>query len=129
MERAIEIYAIINLAVIGLSHAIAPRAWLKFFTVLRASGEAGVFANAMLNLAFGSLIVAFHNVWSGIPLVLTLLGWANVLKALLYFAFPAYGLRKMQIPTEERVNIFVLPGVAFVAFAGLLAYHVITTSG
>ena len=35
MERAIEIYAIINLAVIGLSHAIAPRAWVQFFAVLR----------------------------------------------------------------------------------------------
>jgi hypothetical protein len=128
MERAIEIYAIVNLAVIGLSHAVAPRAWVQFFTTLRQCGEAGVFANAFLSLVFGSLIVAFHQVWSGIPLVLTLLGWAQVVKALVYFAFPSYGLRKMQIPTAERANIFVLPGVAFIALAGLLAYHVATTT-
>ena len=128
MERAIEIYAIINLAVIGLSHAIAPRAWVQFFAVLRERGEAGVFANAFLRLLFGSLVVGFHQVWSGIPLVLTLLGWAQVLKAVLYFAFPGYGLRKMEIPTEERANVFVAPGLAFIAVAGLLAYHVATTS-
>ena len=127
MERAVEIYAIVNMAIIGLSHALAPRAWLHFFTVLRQGGEAGVFATAFLNLIFGSIIVAFHNVWTGIPLVLTLLGWANVIKALLYFAFPAWGLRKIGIPTEERARIFVVPGLAFIALAGLLAYHVATT--
>jgi hypothetical protein len=127
VERAVEIYAIVNMAVIGLSHAVAPRAWLHFFTLLRQGGVAGVFATAFLNLVFGSIIVAFHNVWTGIPLVLTLLGWANVIKALLYFAFPNWGLRKIGIPTEERVNIFVLPGLAFIALAGLLAYHVATT--
>jgi hypothetical protein len=128
VERAIEIYAIINMTIIGLSHALAPRAWLRFFTVLRQGGEAGVFATAFLNLVFGSIIVSFHNVWTGIPLALTLFGWINVLKALLYFAFPAWGLRKIGIPNEERVNIFVLPGLAFVAFAAVLTYHVVTTS-
>lgn len=128
MERAVEIYAIVNLLIIGLSHAVAPRAWLHFFSVLRQSGEAGVFATAFLNLVFGSIIVAFHNVWTGIPLVLTLLGWANVIKALLYFAFPAWGLRKIGIPTEARAKIFVAPGLAFIAVAGLLAYHVATTA-
>ena len=94
MERAIQIYAIINLTVIGISHVVRPRVWVDFFVFLRERGEAGVFAVAVLNLIFGSIIVAFHNVWSGIPMMLTVLGWANVCKSLLYFTFPAFGLRK-----------------------------------
>ncbi len=65
MERAVEIYAIINFTVIGISHVLRPRAWVDFFELLRQRGEAGVFAVGLLNLVFGSIIVAFHNVWSG----------------------------------------------------------------
>ena len=128
MERAIQIYAIINFAVIGISHVLQPRAWVDFFVFLRERGEAGVFATAFLSLIFGSIIVAFHNVWSGIPLVLTLVGWAQVLKALIYFAFPAFGLRRLQIPTYERARVFVPAGVAFLVLAALLGYHVWSTS-
>ena len=99
LERAVQVYAIINLTVIGVSHVLRPRAWVDFFDVLRQRGEAGVLAVALLNLAFGSIIVAFHNVWSGIPLALTLVGWVNVAKALAYLTFPAFALRK---PVEVR---------------------------
>ena len=124
MERAVQIYALINFAVIGISHVLRPRAWVDFFVMLRERGEAGVFATAFLSLVFGSIIVAFHNVWSGIPLLLTLVGWAQVIKALVYFAFPAFGLRKLQIPAPERANLFVIPGLLFLALAALLGYHV-----
>ncbi|MGB7156934.1 MAG: hypothetical protein WBD40_02640 [Tepidisphaeraceae bacterium] len=128
MERAVEIYAIINFTVIGISHALRPRAWVDFFVFLRERGEAGVFAVALLNLIFGSIIVAFHNVWSGIPLVLTVVGWANVIKALIYFAFPAFALRKLRILSHERSNLLVGGGVFFLLLAALLGYHVWTTA-
>lgn len=128
MERAIQIYAVINFAVIGLSHALQPRAWVTFFTVLRERGEAGVFAVAFLSLSFGSLVVAFHNVWSGIPVVLTLLGWAQVVKGLLYFTFPSFALKKLHIPSQERSHLFIPPGILFLVLAGLLAYHLATTA-
>jgi hypothetical protein len=123
MERAIEIYAVINLAIVGISHVVQPRAWVDFFVYLRERGEAGVFAAAFLSLIFGSLIVAFHNVWTGIPILLTLIGWAQVLKALIYFTFPAYGLRKLHIPSRDRSALFIAPGLAFIVVAGVLGYH------
>ena len=41
MERAIQIFAIINFAVIGISHVVRPRVWVDFFVYLRERGEAG----------------------------------------------------------------------------------------
>ncbi len=126
MERAVQIFAILNFAVIGLSHVFQPHAWVDFFVYLRERREAGVFATAFLSLIFGSIVVAFHNVWTGLPVVLTIMGWAQVLKALIYFVFPAFGLRKLQIPSHERAYLFVVPGVLFLVLAGLLGYHLVT---
>ena len=123
MEAAIQVFALVNLAVIGVSHIVQPRAWVVFFEWLRGKGEAGVFATAFLSLGFGSIIVAFHNVWSGLPMVLTLLGWAQILKAFVYFTWPSYGLRKLQTVSEERANLFVFAGIALVAVAALLLVH------
>jgi hypothetical protein len=128
MEHAVQIYAIINFTVIGISHVVRPRVWVDFFVVLRERGEAGVFAVALLNLIFGSIIVAFHNVWSGIPLVLTVVGWANVVKALIYFTFPAVGLRRFQYLSDERANLVVAGGIIFLLLAGVLGYHVWRTA-
>ena len=128
MEHAVQIYAIINLTVIGISHVVRPRVWVDFFVFLQEHGEAGVFAVALLNLIFGSIIVAFHNVWSGIPLVLTVWGWANVLKALLYFTFPVIGLRRLQSLSHERANLIVVGGILFLLLAGVLGYHVWSTA-
>jgi len=123
MEHAVQIYAIINLTVIGISHVVRPHVWVDFFVFLRERGEAGVFAVAFLNLIFGSIIVAFHNVWSGIPVLLTLLGWANVVKALIYFVFPAFGLRKLQFLCHERANLIIGGGFLFLLLASGLGYH------
>ena len=129
MERAIQIFAAVNLLVIGISHAVLPRAWAEFFILLRGKGTAGAFVNGFLSLTFGSIIVGFHNVWSGIPLVLTLLGWAQVVKSLLIFAVPGYGVKGLSRVSLERSWIFIPPGIVFIVVGVLLVYHVVTTGG
>ena len=128
LERAVQVYAIINFTAIGVSHVLRPRTWVDFFAALAGRGEAGVFAVALLNLAFGSVVVAFHNVWWGIPLALTLVGWANVAKALAYLAFPAFALRKLGALSHKRANLIVVGGVGFLLLAAVLVYHVWSTA-
>ncbi len=124
MERAVQIFAIIHFAVIGVSHVVQPRVWAEFFVALRAQGKRGVFAIAFLTLWFGTIIVAFHDVWSGIPIVLTLIGWAHVGKAAIYFLFPGFGLKQMERVTIERAWIFIPAGAVFLALAGALIVHI-----
>ncbi|MEM8495936.1 MAG: hypothetical protein AAF916_05920 [Planctomycetota bacterium] len=128
METAIQILAVINLSVIGVSHVVRPRAWVALFHWLRSKGEAGVLVVAFFSLGFGSIIAAFHNVWSGLPVVLTLLGWAHVTKAFLYFTWPTFGLKKLRFVTEERAKFLILPGMVFLLIAVLLLYELLRTS-
>lgn len=125
MERATEIFAAVNFVVIGLSHILQPRVWVDFFVMLRAHGRAGVFANGMLSLMVGSIIVAFHNVWSGLAMVLTILGWAQVLKGLLSLTVPAIGLRTLARVSPDRAFEFVGAGVVALMIGLLQTYLVL----
>jgi len=128
MERAVLVFATVQLLVIGLSHVLQPRAWAEFFILLREKGTAGVFATAFLSLSFGSIILAFHRVWHGIPLVLTLLGIAQVVKAALYFYFPRYGLKSLQRVSLERAWEFQAASIVAFVLSGLFLYELLRTS-
>lgn len=127
-ETAIERFTVLSYFVIGLSHILQPRAWVQFFLNLREKGEAGIFVVAFLHLPLGLLIVSFHNVWTGIPAVVTVVGWANVRKGTLYFLFPAIGMKSLGRVRMERAHEFVIAGaVLMIVLSALVAYHKITS--
>ena len=127
MERAVQIFAAVNFLVIGLSHVFQPVVWVDFFLALRDKGRAGVFEVAFLSLTFGSIIVAFHNLRTDLPMALTLIGWAQVTKALIYFVFPGYGLRKISTVSRDRAHWFVAGGVVSILLGVLLVVHLAKT--
>ncbi len=126
MESAIQKLAVISFLVIGLSHILQPRAWAQFFIDIRSKGETGSFINAFIHFQFGALIVAFHNVWQGIPVILTIMGWGWVLKGLIYFVLPKLGLKTLSRVSLEKSWEFAVAGVVLVGLSGLLMYSLIS---
>jgi hypothetical protein len=102
--------------------------WVKFFIDIRDKGEAGSFIIAFIHFPLGALIVAFHNVWHGIPLILTLIGCGLTLKGLIYFLFPQYGLKAMSRVSLEKSYEFVIAGVMSIALSGLFMFSLINRS-
>jgi hypothetical protein len=115
-QHAIELFGLLNFAVIGLTMLIHPRAWAIFFAWLRRQGEAGGLAYGCICLSFGSLIVSFHRVWHGLLLILTVAGWVEVLLGVICLLSPAAGLSLLGVATEERLGT--------IRFGGLLCLFV-----
>ena len=124
MERSVEVVAIILFVAVGLSHIMQPRAWAEFFILLRGKGKAGVFVDGLLNLPAAALIIGFHNVWSGIPAVLTLVGWCLFIKSLIRLCAPRLALRMVARVSVDRSWEFQVAGVGLLALAGLLGYGI-----
>ena len=125
MELAVTKLAIICFFVTGVSHVARPRAWARFFMEMHARGETGSLQNALLHFPLGAVIVSFHDVWEGLPAVLTLIGWGLVLKSFIYFVFPAYGLRVLGRVSVERAWGFVVAGLFSLALSGLLLFSLL----
>jgi hypothetical protein len=125
LARAVEIYAAVHFAVIGLSHVLQPQVWVQFFLLLRAQGHVGVFLNGFLSLVFGAVIVGFHNVWSDTGIVLTLVGWAQIVKALISFCAPAFAMRSLNRVAPERAWELQVAGAVFLGLAAWLLTRLI----
>lgn len=122
MERSVEILAVVLFGTCGLSHLLQPKAWVAFFLLLVSKGAPGAFVDGFLNLAMASIIIAFHNVWSGIPAVLTVVGWCLLFKSLIRFCAPQLALRIMARVSMERAWESQVAGVGFIGLAALLGY-------
>ncbi len=96
------------------------RARAQFFIDLRSKGERGSFINGFINLNIGALIIGFHNVWHGIPLILTMMGYAWVLKSVIFFVCPKRGLKAMSRVSLARSWEFIVAGVVLVGVGGVL---------
>ena len=124
MERSVEVLAVILSGVLGLSHMMQPRAWVAFFILLRGKGEAGAFVDGFLNLPVAGVIIGFHNLWSGIPAVLTLVGWCLLIKSLLRFCIPKYGLMMMARMSVERAWEVQVAGAGLLVIAAIIGYGI-----
>jgi hypothetical protein len=122
METSVEKLTALFFLVTGLSHIFQPRVWVQFFIMLREKGEVGSFLNGFVHFPLGAFIVAFHNVWHGMPMIVTIIGWGLVVKSTLYFVYPRHGLRMLGTISMERSWHFVFAGVVSVAASGLILY-------
>ena len=120
MELAVTKLAILCFFVTGVSHIVQPRAWARFFMTLHNKGDVGSFINALLHFPLGVFIVSFHNVWSGLPIVLTLIGWGLVLKGFIYLVLPGLGLKSLGRVSLQKSWEFVVAGVFSIGISGLL---------
>jgi len=126
MEEAIEKLAIISYFLIGVSHIFQPKVWVDFFICIREKGEVGAFINAFVHFPLGALIVAFHNVWHGIPMILTVMGYGLLLKGFINLVFPKLGLKTLARVSHEKSWEFVAAGILSVGIALLFLYSLLS---
>lgn len=122
MEHAAQLFAAVCFLVIGLSHLFQPLVWVAYFRHLAEKGSVGAFIDGFSYIWFGGMIVAFHNVWHGLPMILTLIGWIQVAKGLVRFVFPEIGLRVLRRVSPERAWEFRVAGVVALVVSAFLWY-------
>jgi hypothetical protein len=126
VERAVEIFALVHLVILGVSHAVKHAAWAELFVLLAKHGRSGVFFHGFLSLWFGSIVVGLYRVYSGPGLALTLFGWLVTLKAAHCLCFPDAALRTLQRVSVQTSWKFIPVGVIYLILACVVAYQVLT---
>jgi hypothetical protein len=113
-QHAIEVFALLNFAIVGLSLVLRPGAWRLFFLWMQREGDAGAVIYGLLCVLWGSLIVSFHPDWHGVLVVLPAFGVLQLLEGFVFLVLPAFGLRLMAVFGGRTALIRVLGLIALV---------------
>ncbi|MCH8273273.1 MAG: hypothetical protein IH851_00585 [Armatimonadetes bacterium] len=111
--QAVEFIFGVTFVVYGLSHMLQGEAWRRFFRSLKEGGNAGIIIG-MYTFATGIVFALLHNRWTvDLGLVVTLVGWAMLFKAVLYLLLPSLAERALR--HEVKRNAFKIVGVLMIA--------------
>jgi len=127
-QRAIDIFAFFNFAIIGLSLLLQPRAWATYFAWMRREGEAGAVIYGLFCVLWGSLIISFHREWTGVLVFLPVFGALQTLEGFVFLAAPATGLHVMALFNETTLGLFRLLGIIALVFAAIIAVILLPVS-
>jgi hypothetical protein len=127
-DTAVRIFAAAQFLVVGLSHVAQPKVWARFFMLLARQGEAGAFANGVLSLYFGSILLALARPDTGPGIVLVVIGAAQIGKASVAFLFPKLSLKGLERVSVERAWEFRVAGPIFIALGGWFAWTLIKSA-
>jgi uncharacterized protein YjeT (DUF2065 family) len=116
-QRAIELFALLNFAIVGLSLIFRPMAWARFFNWMRREGDGGAVIYGLFCVLWGSLIVSFHPTWHGLLVVLPAFGVLQLIEGFIFLLMPSAGLRLMAIVSEEQTWILPILGVIALGLA------------
>lgn len=119
-QRAIELFALLNFVIVGLSLVVRPIAWARYFAWMRREGEAGAVIYGLFCVLWGSLIVSFNPTWHGLLVVLPAFGALQLIEGLTFLIAPIFGLKLMAIFSEERLGLFRLLGLIALALAAYI---------
>lgn len=75
-------------------------------------------------IAVGGLLIEHHNIWSGWQVLVTLIGWAGLLKGISFIAFPqmisGIGGKFTKAPVQQLGFVIIALGLIY-AYFGFVA--------
>jgi hypothetical protein len=108
---------------IGLSHLLQPRLWVRFFERIKQTGMAAAII-PMYTLPIALVLVVGHNIWVwGWPLFLTLAGWLMTIKCAVYLLLPAAADLMLEKKLTKSARSFQIVGAIMAFFGGVLTWQ------
>lgn len=120
MEHAISFIIGTTAIVLGLSLIARPRSWLELTKHLHAQGESASLMIGYLHLIIGTFILGFHWKWSGLSLIVTLIGLKAVLEGVIYTLFPKAMLAMLAWYKPRHIIWFRIGGLLTVIIGGIV---------
>lgn len=117
---AVQALLALPLLVISLSHLFQPKLWTDFFSQLHGLGTTGVVIRTFaLEFVPAFAILAFHWVWSGPEVLLTIYGVLLASKITMSLLVPSVGLHSLSMANRKGEAPLRAAGVALLALSAV----------
>jgi hypothetical protein len=124
MENALKIAEVAGPAMLlmGLSILIHAKAWQRLVDKWQKD-HLSLFPIMLLTLLLGLMVVSMYNVWEfNVWLIVTLLGWAMVVKGVIYFLVPGSALKGV-VGLGKNLGLLYVGGLIHTVAGAVLGYY------
>jgi hypothetical protein len=131
MQRYVQLYFAILIAITGLSHAAQPRLWAEFFVAMKRTGLASIII-PLYTLPLSVLLIVTHNKWVwDWPVFVTISGWGMTTKSVVYWVFPAWPNRMIDNAErwQARFGGFRVVGIVMGILGAIVAWDALRAWG
>lgn len=108
MEQAVQFMMGISLAVLGLSLFFRASDWVAWMRDVQHAGREASLPIGALNLFLGSLVLGFHQIWEGWPMIVTVIAVLMTLKGILYLLMPGWISVKMKALIQSGMRPYLM---------------------
>lgn len=106
-----------------ISYMLHPGLWHMWLSRIEQDGRLSSLRIGGLNLMIGSFIVAFHPIWTGIPVILSVIGAIALAKGIIYLLFPQWLPAKLSYVVQRPGSLLRITGLFLAIFGFLLLDH------
>lgn len=126
MTNLILYFSVPMLFSLGWTQFYSSNSWIKFYTKMILMGSRTVRLYGAVSASLGIVIIYFHNVWSGPPILLTITGWVFFIEGAFCALFPNASVLGLLKNNEELVNRLIQTvGLSFIVLSGVLSIHIV----
>lgn len=109
--QSIEIFYGVWILIIGLSLFTAHNQWKKLIASWLDHPEQ-YFVLAFVFMPIGIFTILLHNVWTGLGIIVSLLGWLVTIKAVMIFCFPSLLYKFVNTSLLKR-KLFIMMSIIY----------------
>lgn len=122
MITSVEIMVGLIFVILGASILMRPAAWEALIRrIINGNSQNALLAIGGINLLLGAFIIAFHWVWYGMSMIVTLIGVLLFLRGSCTLLFPGY-IQSLFPKFESRINAVIRYSGMFAVILGLLSF-------
>ncbi|MFH1533864.1 MAG: hypothetical protein ABID64_02950 [Nitrospirota bacterium] len=124
MENAIKIAEIAGpaLLLMGLSILLHAKAWQRLADKWQKD-HLSLFPIMLLTTLLGLVVIGMYNVWEfNVWLIVTVLGWAMLVKGVVYFLIPGSALKGV-VGLGKNLGLLYVGGLVWAVAGAALGYY------
>lgn len=122
MEYAIELMVGICFLVLGLSIFLRTHDWIGWVGHIKQQGRNASLVLGVVNLLLGSFILAFHWVWEGLAMIVTIFGVLFTFRSVILLLCPGFLPKMLECLTPRLNGVFKLAGVIVTLIGAIVLY-------
>ena len=120
MAYSIELMTGIVLLVLGLSFVVRTKDWIAWLEDVRQDQRYRALPIGAFALLLSTFMFAFHRVWSGVFMIVTVIGALGIVEAMFYLIFPGSLCRILTVIAPFYALMLRFFGVIFLIIAFLI---------